>query len=65
MVGTFGTYDVQGVLNRTMDIYNYIHNVIFIKNISNLHVLTPKDIISLPKAVYVSQNSNVSIVSNL
>ena len=43
----------------------YIHIVIFIKNVANFRLLTPKDIISLPKSLHVNQNGNVSIVSNL
>jgi hypothetical protein len=50
-----------------MDVYKYIHIVMFVKNVANFHLLTPEDSVSLPKAggLYVNQNGNVSTVFNL
>ena len=47
----------RGVLNGAVNL-----NMIFIINVPLFHLLTPKDIISLPKSVHVNQNGIVSRV---
>ena len=43
----------------------YIRINIFIENVANFHLLTPKEVISLTRSVHVNQNGNVRIIFHL